>query len=172
MERLMTDYELNEKLAKQVLDSEYGQLFEVIVRESRVSPTTVAATLTETLKALKREGVTVENVSDEQFRGLFKLVDDGELVKEAIPDVLVWLAKNENGTVAQAVQKLGLGTLDSEELERIVDDVVRGNQKLIEERGTKAFSALMGIVMEKVRGKARAEVVSSLLRKRLKNTAS
>jgi glutamyl-tRNA(Gln) amidotransferase subunit E len=172
MKRLMTDYELNEKLAKQVLDSEYGQLFEVIARESSVSPTTVAATLTETLKALTREGVAVENVSDEQFRGLFKHVDDGGLVKEAIPDVLVWLAKNENGTVTQAVKKLGLGTLDSDELERIVDDVVRGNQKLIEERGTKAFSALMGIVMEKVRGKARAEIVSNLLRKKLKHSAS
>jgi len=169
MKRLMTDYMLNEKLAKQVLDSEYGQLFEVIVGESRVPATTVAATLTETLKALKREGVAVENVSDEQFRSLFKLLGDSGFVKEAIPDVLGWLAENENGTVAQAIEKLGLGTLGSEELERIVGDVVRGNRKLIEERGSDAFGALMGIVMGKVRGKARAEMVSDLLRKRLKD---
>jgi glutamyl-tRNA(Gln) amidotransferase subunit E len=172
MKRLMTDYGLNEKLAKQVLDSEYSRLFEVIVGESVVSSTTVAATLTETLKALKRDGVAVENVSDGQLRGLFKHVGDSGLVKEAIPDVLGWLAKNENGTVAQAVEKLGLGTLGSEELERIVDDVVRGNQKLVEERGADAFGALMGIVMGKVRGKARAEVVSDLLRKRLEHAES
>jgi glutamyl-tRNA(Gln) amidotransferase subunit E len=172
MKRLMTDYGLNEKLAKQVLDSEYSRLFEVIVGESRVSATTVAATLTETLKALKRDGVAVENVSDEQLRGLFKLVGDSGLVKEAIPDVLARLAKNENGTVDQAVEKLGLVTLGSEELERIVDDVVRGNQKLVEERGADAFGALMGIVMGKVRGRARAEVVSDLLRKRLEHAGS
>jgi glutamyl-tRNA(Gln) amidotransferase subunit E len=172
MRRLMADYGLNEKLARQVLDSEYGQLFGVIARESGVSATTVAATLTETLKALKREGVGVESVSDWQLRDLFKFVGHGGLAKEAVPDVLGWLAKNESGTVAEAVEKLGLGTLGLEELERIIDDSVRDNRKLVEERDLDAFGALMGIVMGKVRGKARAEVVSDLLRKRLKHVKS
>ena len=172
MKRLMTDYGLNEKLAKQVLDSEYGQLFEVIAGESGVSATNVAATLTETLKALEREGVGVESVSDKQLRDLFKLVGHGELAKEAVPDVLGWLAKNESGTAAEAVEKLGLGTMGLEELERVIDDSVRDHQKLVEERGSEAFGALMGIVMGKVRGKARAEIVSDLLRKRLNNVKS
>ena len=172
MKRLMRDYGLNEKLSKQVLDSEYGQLFEVIANESGASATTVAAMLTETLKALKREGVAVENVSDEKLRDLFRLVGNSGLAKEAIPDILVWLAKNENETVTEAVKKLGLGALNSEELERIVDDAVRENHKLIEERGNEAFATLMGIVMGKVRGKARAEVVGDLLRKSLKHAGS
>jgi Glu-tRNA(Gln) amidotransferase subunit E-like FAD-binding protein len=74
--------------------------------------------------------------------------------------------------VAEAVEKLGLRTLGLEELERIIDDSVRDNQKLVEERGLDAFGTLMGIVMGKVRGKARAEVVSDLLRKRLKHVKS
>jgi len=168
MKRLMKDYGLNEKLAKQVLDSEYGQLFEVIVQESKVSSTTAAVALTETLKALKREGVTVENVSDGQLKELFKFVGAGELAKEAIPDVLGWLAKNEGASVSQAVEKLELGTLPHEELERIVDDALRDNQILVKERGASAFGALMGIVMGKVRGKAKAEVVTELLKKKLK----
>ena len=172
MKRLMKDYGLNEKLAKQVLDSEYGPLFEVIVSESRVSATTVAATLTEELKALKREGVVVESVSDGQLRELFKLIGAGGLAKEAIPDVIGWLAKNEDATVSAAVEKLGLGTLSSEELEKIIDEVVENNQKLVKERGAGAFGALMGIVMGKVRGKAKAEVVSELLKKKLKQRVS
>ena len=172
MKRLMKDYGLNEKLAKQVLDSEYGQLFEVIVSESRVSATTVAATLTEALKALKREGVVVESVSDGQLRELFKLIGAGGLAKEAIPDVIGWLAKNEDATVSAAVEKLGLGTVSSEELEKIIDEVVENNQKLVKERGAGAFGALMGIVMGKVRGKAKAEVVSELLKKKLKQRVS
>jgi glutamyl-tRNA(Gln) amidotransferase subunit E len=172
MKRLMKDYALNEKLAKQMLDSEYGQLFEIIVKESRVSATTVAVALTETLKALKREGLTVENVSDEQFKELFKLIGAGELTKEAISDILGWLTKNEDATVAQAVDKLGLGAMQLKELERIIDDVIRNNQKLIKERGTGAFGALMGTVMGKVRGKAKAEVVNDLLKKKLEQKVS
>jgi len=171
MQRLMRDYGLNEKLARQVLDSEYSQLFEVIMQNCGVSATTVAVALTETLKALKREGFAVENVSDEQFMELFRSVGSGELAKEAIPDVLGWLAKNEAATVAQAVENLGLGTLKPEELERIIDDAIRDNAELVKERGAVAFGALMGIIMKQARGKAKAESVSELLKKKLKQFA-
>ena len=60
LERVAKTYELNQKLAKQILDSEYGDLFETIATEGGVSPTMVAVFLTETMKALRREGVDVE----------------------------------------------------------------------------------------------------------------
>ena len=168
LKRLMKDYGLNEKLARQVLDSEYGQIFEIIVQESGVSAITVAAALTETLKALTREGLSLGNISDGQLRELFLLIGSDGLAKEAFPDVITWLAKNEEATVPDAVRKLSLGVLSPAELEKIVDEVVRDNAKLIKERGAGAFGALMGIVMGKVRGKAKAEIVSDLLKKKLK----
>ena len=172
LERLIKDYGLNEKLARQVLDSEYGQLFEAIVGESGVSPVTVAAALTETLKALKREGVAVDNVSDHQLQELFRLIGNDTLAKEAFPEMIKWLADHEEADVAAAAKKLGLGALSSEELEKIIASTVRDNEKLVKERGAGAFSALMGIVMGKVRGKAKAETVGELLKKRLKQEGS
>jgi len=53
-------------------------------------------------------------------------------------------------------------------LEKIIDGIIRHNEKLIKERGAGAFGALMGIVMVKVRGKAKAETVGELLKKKLK----
>ncbi|MEM2102067.1 MAG: Glu-tRNA(Gln) amidotransferase subunit GatE [Candidatus Bathyarchaeia archaeon] len=167
MKRLMKEYGLNEKLAKQVLDSEYGLLFEEIIAQHKTMATTAAVSLTETLKALKREGVAVENVSDEQFKTLFHMIAADELAKEAIPDIIRWLAKNENASVTDAVKRLGLCTLGAEELEKIIDETVHSNQKLVAERGAGAFGALMGIVMGRVRGKANAETVSELLKKKL-----
>jgi glutamyl-tRNA(Gln) amidotransferase subunit E len=79
LSRLMKEYSLNEKLAKQLVDSEYNSLFEATVKESGVAASTVAAFLTETLKALKREGVQVEQVGDEQIKSIFKTVGLGEL---------------------------------------------------------------------------------------------
>jgi glutamyl-tRNA(Gln) amidotransferase subunit E len=172
LKRLMKKYGLNEKLARQMLDSEYSQLFEVIVQESHVSPVTIAADLTETLKALKREGAKVENVSDEQLRELFRLIGSDSLAKEAFPEVITQLTKNEDATVAETVEKLGLGALSPTELEKIVDSIVRDNEKLVKERGAGAFSALMGIVMGKVRGKAKAENVSESLKKKLRQHLS
>src|SRR3990170_1697338 len=92
MTRLMKEYGLNQKLAKQVLDSEYAQLFETVVKETKVSPTVVAAALTETFKSLRREGLEIQNISDHQILELFKLIANGKATKEAVPDIVSWLA--------------------------------------------------------------------------------
>jgi len=167
LKRLMKEYGINEKLARQVLDSEYGALFEVIVRKTGVSATVVAATLTETLKSLRRDSVDVERVTDEQIREVFRLVGSGETVKEAIPEIVGWLSKHESASVRDAIDGLGLRTISREELELIVEDLLKEHRGLIEERGKGAFGALMGAVMERVRGRAEARLVSEVLRKRL-----
>jgi len=53
LRRLMKEYHLNEKLARQVLDSEYFELFEEIAEKTKASPTMIAAFLTETLESSK-----------------------------------------------------------------------------------------------------------------------
>jgi glutamyl-tRNA(Gln) amidotransferase subunit E len=166
--RLMKAYRLNEKLAKQILDSEYGQLFENIMSETQISPTTVAAVLTETLKGLKREGIQTENVSDKQIRELFRLIDERKTAKEAIPEIVSWLSKHENATIEDAIENLGLTTIPEKEIEKMIDAIIKTNLSLIEKKGTKeAFSPLMGIVMVAVRGKANAEQVAKILKSKL-----
>jgi len=170
MERLTKTHGLNQKLAKQILDSEYQSLFETIAKETKVSPTVVAAVLTETMKSLKREGIPTENITDQQLRELFQLIDAGKTVKEALPDIITWLAKHESATVNQAVESLGLGLLSMQELEKLIDQVIKENKVLVEKSGEAAFGALMGQVMRKVRGKVDAEMVVNTLRKKLKRS--
>jgi len=166
-QRFMKDYHLNEKLAKQIVDSEYSTLFEVAVRESGIAPTTVAAFLTETVKALKREGIQVENVSDVQLREIFRTVGSGEVAKEAIADVFSWLSKNERGNLPDALESLGLRMMSKEELEQLVDRIVAANRQTVEKQGAKAFGLLMGLTMKEARGRADPNAVSKLLRARL-----
>jgi glutamyl-tRNA(Gln) amidotransferase subunit E len=169
LERLTKTYNLNQKLAKQILDSEYGELFETTVKESNVSPTTVAAFMTETTKALKRDGVRVEKVSDNQIREVFRAVGSGRLTKEAVPEIVSWLSQHENSTVNDAINKIGLKMLSSEELEKIVDSLIERNRSLIQERRANAFGPLIGMIMKEVRGKANAASVSELVKKRLEH---
>jgi len=168
MRRLTREYGLNLKLVRQIMDSEYTDLFEVLARETKVSPTVIAVALTETMKALKRDGVEVERVSDEQLRELFHLVDAEETAKEAIPDVITWLSKHESATARAAVESLGLAMISQEELEKLIDDLIRENKSLIQERKEGAFSPLMGMVMKRTRGRVKAESVSETLKKRLR----
>jgi len=167
LERLTKDYGLNQKLAKQILDSEYSELFETIIKESDVSPITVAAFLTETLRALKRDGVQIEKVSENKMREIFRSISSGELTKEALPEIFSWLSKHEDESIQEAINGLGLKITSKEELEKIVDAIIEANKGLVEERGAKAFGILMGMVMKEVRGKASTTLVSELLKKKL-----
>ncbi len=168
LQRLMKEYRLNQKLAKQTLDSEHRELFETIAKESRVSPTTVAVFLTETLKALKRDGVQVEKVSENQMREIFKSINAGELTKETIPDVVVWLSKHENKSVQEAINNLGLKMISEDELRVFVEKVVVDNRELIQERGEESFGVLMGIVMRELRGRVDAALASKILKEKMK----
>jgi len=168
LSRLMREFHLNRKLATQLIDSDYLDLFESICRETKVAPSLVAVTLTETLKSLRREGVKVETLDDETLKQVFISLDRGLMVKESIPDVLSWLANHPGSTTKDAVKALGLELLQEEELWEIVKGKVRENEELVRRMGLRAVGPLMGAVMREVRGRARAEVVRSLVERALK----
>jgi glutamyl-tRNA(Gln) amidotransferase subunit E len=167
MKRLMDEYGLNRKLTKQILDSDYLELFEILGRETNVSSTIIAVALTETLKAISREGVNVKVISDEQFRELFRLISMEKMVKESIPKILTWLAKNEGATVKDAIDSLGLAMFSRKEIEVLIDDVLNKNSKFIKQQGKNVFGPVMGIIMKKVRGRAKPNVINEILKDRL-----
>jgi len=167
MDRLMRQYGLNPKLAGQILDSEHGDLFEEIAQRTRVTPTVITVALTETMRALKREGVETEKVPDEQIKDLFSLIDSEKIAKEAIPDVLRWLATHEGLSTEEAIEKLGLTAIPQGDLEKIIEDAMEENYALIRKMGKAAFGPLMGAVMKRVKGRAKAEAVSEILKKKL-----
>ena len=167
LRRLMEEYGLNKKLARQIIDSAHAALFETIARESGVSPTTTAVFLTETLKALKRDRVEVEKVSENLLREVFKSLGSGQLTKEALPEIITWLSVHEDKSLQEATRSLGLKMLSREELEKMVDNTVAANKQAVTRLGMNAFGMLMGLVMKEVRGKANVELVAEVVRKKL-----
>jgi glutamyl-tRNA(Gln) amidotransferase subunit E len=165
----MANYKLNRKLAKQILDSDYLDLFEDLAKETKVTPTIIAVALTETLKSLERDKVEVSTINDSQIREIFELISTGKTVKESIPEILTWLAENKDASAKNAISSLGLSMMSRKELVELVDDVIEKNTEFIELRGKSAFGPLMGIVMKKARGKAKAKMVNEILKNKLES---
>jgi len=164
--RFIRDYGLSKELAKRMSLSERAELFEELVKKYRAPPVVVATTLEEVPVTLRREGVPVENIPNDAIDDVIRLVSKGELAKEAIPDVLRHVAKG--ATVRDAIKHLGLRRMKKTEVLDLVSMAIRENQKLVQERGEAAVKPLMGIIMEKARGRADGKLVHELLERELR----
>lgn len=165
--RLMQQYSLNEKLAKQLIDSDYLTLFEQIAATGKTLGTFVATVLTETCKSLEREAVPVHTLPDEKIRAIFEVVEDGSVAKEAVVDLLRWQTRNPRAASRDGVKELGLRMLTQHELETVIMRHIEKNRKLIQERGPGAFSSLMGSIMSEVRGSIDPKMVTEKLKEKL-----
>jgi glutamyl-tRNA(Gln) amidotransferase subunit E len=167
VKRLEERFSINEKLAKQLLDSDYLKLFEQVAASSKVQASFIATTLSETCKSLERDGFTIHDIPDETVEAIFKLVDEGIMTKEAVAELLKWQSKNPRSDPKLGVNQLGLRMISERELEQIIDRHIEKNKKLVEERGSGAFSSLMGSVMSEVRGSIEPGLVAEKIKKKL-----
>ncbi|MFB6186822.1 MAG: Glu-tRNA(Gln) amidotransferase subunit GatE [Halobacteriaceae archaeon] len=165
-DRYAKDLGLDENLAEQVAFSERMPLFEEAI-DLGVKPTLAARTIENTYTELRRENVPVEQLDDEDFLTVFQLLAEEQLTQEGVPDVLEGLAENPNKSAQEIMEEKGLSKVTEEDVQQVVRTVVKENKEQVEEEGMAAFSALMGECMEKLRGKASGDTVSSLLREEI-----
>jgi glutamyl-tRNA(Gln) amidotransferase subunit E len=161
-------YDIGPKLAGQLVNSDYLETFEEIVTSAQgVAPSFVATVLTESLRSLAREQVSVENVNDFHLKEVFDLVAKRKTAKESVVEILRWLASHPDASAGDALGELKLAMLTEEELARIISKALQSNRSLVQENGTKALGKMMNLVMGEVRGRADPKIVTELLRTRL-----
>jgi glutamyl-tRNA(Gln) amidotransferase subunit E len=170
VERYQSAFGLDAGLAEQVAYGRRMPLFERATDEG-VDATFAAGLLESTLTELRRDDVAVENLSEDHLLDLMHLVEDGELAKEGVNDVLTAVAEDPSLSAEEAVEAAGLSGVSEAEVRDAVTDVVERNADQVDEQGMGAFSALMGEAMGALRGKADGEVVSSVLREEIQKRA-
>ena len=115
---------------------------------------------------IRREGIDVDALALDRLREVFRLHRQGAFAKEAIPDILRQMVR-EDATASAAAAALGLGALRDQDLDAILDEIVAAHDAMIRERGDKALGPLMGVAMERLRGKVDGRVLNEKLRQRL-----
>ena len=161
-------YSLSSEMALQVYDSEFAPTFERLAQGTHLSPSVIATILVETPVRLTREGIREEKIGEEVLVELVHAIDDGNVAKEAAPDILRVIGEGGAASVEEAAKSLKLKRLGPAELGRIIDEVVRKNRSMILSKGEDAFSPLMGEVMKEVRGRVDGQLVGEALRLRLR----
>jgi glutamyl-tRNA(Gln) amidotransferase subunit E len=170
---LESKYTLSNKLASQLVDSEFLPVFESIAAASKnVAPSYIATILTESLKSLAREKVPVDNLQEHHLQQVFGLVDRGTTAKESVADILKFLAVHAESTPEIAVKELNLEMLSRTDLEHVIQGVMGSQQATLAEQGSKAIDRIMGLVMREVRGRADPRIVNELLKAKLHKVAT
>ncbi len=151
---------MSRDLADQLIRDENLQLFERISSRIGIDTTLLATTLVGTFRNLRREGVDVDCIGEDQLVEFFSAVSDGRVVREEMAAILSEMASGKSLQDALGERQM----LTEEELRRIVEQVVRDKADLIAERGERSFAPVMGEVMKQVRGKIDGAVVGRVLK--------
>ncbi|MBI4014732.1 MAG: Glu-tRNA(Gln) amidotransferase subunit GatE [Candidatus Aenigmarchaeota archaeon] len=131
--------------------------YENALKKHKIEPMLVATTLLSTMKELKRKGLGVERITEDELDKLFALVESGKIPKSSVTKALEAAALG--ATVEEAAK--ALAPLNAKELAQIIEETVKANPGREE-------SALMGMVMSRVRGRAEGNEVAKLLKDAMK----
>jgi len=166
---LQKQYELNSQLALQIFDSEYLDLFESISRDKRVAPNFVASVLCGTITNLERRGLDSTLLKNSDIFDAFGFLAEGKIAKESLEIIFESIMNGKASSITDAIQKNSITTMDDTELNKILDELIKSNIKMIEQQGLRSVAPLMGLAMKTLRGKADGQRINQLLEKKIKS---
>jgi len=156
---------ISDEIIDQIVKMGRKKTFEKLIK-SGFDPKTVSSTLTSTLRYLeKKEKVKIEKLKDSHFLETFRSLKAGRISKEAIPDILKEFAEHPGEGMEGIMKRLGMEAISRDDLRVIVQKTIIENPNLVKDpRGKKI---LLGLVMQKVRGKAEARNVIEMIEEEL-----
>ncbi len=168
--RLVEKHKLSRELAQAILNDLMLDFYEYMAEKygEKVPCTIIASILVNTIPMLRREGIPVENLDEEILEGVVKLIAEGVIAKEAVPDLLTYLAKNPGVRVIDAVSALGIKRISIEDLDSLIISTIERFKSRLLEKPNKAFDIVMGEVMKAVRGSIDGKLVADRVRYKLK----
>ncbi len=165
---LQMTYQLNAQLAEQIFDSSYLDLFERICHDKRISPNFVASVLCGTITNLERQGLDSRLLKPVEILNAFQFLAEGKIAKESLEIIFEKMMAGKANSVIESIEKAAISRMDVMELDKMLDDLIATNLKIIQEQGTRSIGPLMGIAMQTMRGKVDGQRINQLLERKIK----
>ena len=162
---LISNYGLNKKLAEEIFDSQYLNLFEKIVSSTKISPTFVASKLTEDITNLERQGYDSSILTQEKLFEIFNELDAGRIAKESVTLLYQKLMSQEIKDLNEF--ESGVETMTEQQLEEEIDSILCKHLDTIKDKGINSMGMLMGRTMAVLRGKSDGHKINALLKRKL-----
>lgn len=153
---------LNLELAKSVFLSERADVFDKAISLG-VQPTIAATTLEQTIPYLRRKGAKVDALSDEKLVAVFEVLSKNSITKEILPDLLEKLCAGSRLEELVATTKMA----SDDEVEKMVSQLVLEKMDYVKAQKERAVGGLMGLAMERLKGRADGKVISAILKKKV-----
>ncbi|MHB8351427.1 MAG: Glu-tRNA(Gln) amidotransferase subunit GatE [Thermoplasmata archaeon] len=161
--RLALKYGLNSEVLLQIEREDLLDQFERFCGLGH-APTLVARLLTQEIPTAESERADPKiGISDADLERILDLVRTGRIAKEGVGPLLRRLFR-EGGSVEGIIGTSGFDPMTREELEERARALVDQNLRMLDERGDRGVSALMGDLMQEVRGRRDGREVDEVLR--------
>ena len=163
--RLVEQYGINAQQARQIVRQSNDELFERIAADKAMAP--VAATMfLNIFSEMEHDGLDLGALTDARILEVFDLLKQGRFAKEALQPILREVAVGTKP--ADAIGKLGLEAVDSDEAMAIIEGIVNERAEFVRSKGMGAIGPLMGPVMGALKGKLDGKQVNQLLTEAIK----
>ena len=163
--RLVEQYGINAQQARQIVRQSNDELFEKIAQDKAMAP--IAATMfLNVFSEMEHDGIDLGALTDARILEVFDLLKQGRFAKEALQPILREVAVGTKP--ADAIGKLGLEAVDSDEAMAIIEGIVNERAEFVRSKGMGAIGPLMGPVMGALKGKLDGKQVNQLLTEAIK----
>jgi glutamyl-tRNA(Gln) amidotransferase subunit E len=162
---LISNYGLNKKLAEEIFDSQYLNLFEKIVSSTKISPTFIASKLTEDITNLERQGYDSSILTQERLIEIFNELDHGKIAKESVTLLYQKLMNYEIKNLNEF--ESGIETMTEHQLEEEINGILCKHLDTIREKGMNSMGMLMGRTMAVLRGRSDGQKINAILKRKL-----
>lgn len=163
--RFVNVYKISKQEAEQLINNGQNELFSTLAKVYD-QYSIISKILLSTFAELENEGLAIESISDNDLISIFKALSDKKFAKEAIADILK-LKIVENRNIYDILEQLGNNIYSEDKVRDIIREVLYKNRALIKNKGENAFSTIMGIVMNEIKGKFDGKKISLILKEEL-----
>jgi aspartyl-tRNA(Asn)/glutamyl-tRNA(Gln) amidotransferase subunit B len=175
LQRYLDEFKLEKDVAKIVISEKaYAEFFENLISAKLIQPKLAASWLVgDIFSFIKDKDLQIVDIADKSSKiiQLLEMIEKGTISSKVAKDILIEILQNNKEPVL-LVKELGLEQVsDNEELERIVEEALIGEEDNIEKfqsGSDRVLGYFVGKCLKATKGKGNPKIINDLLIKKLK----